>query len=155
MSFLTKYSSGKNVPVKGRRFADYDLLKSFDDLWNSRGEDFYDSSLSSFAPVVNIEETANAYFVEAELPGVKKEDVEVNIKDDYLIIKGEKKSFDEEKKDQYHRLERSHGSFYRTIALPSDIDKEKVNAELKDGILQVEIKKSDAPVVTEKKIPIH
>jgi HSP20 family protein len=94
--------------------------------------------------------------LEAELPGVKKEDLEINIKDDYLVIKGEKKSFNEEKKKgQLIKVERSFGSFYRTIALPSDIDKEQVNAELKDGLLHIEIKKSANQVSEQKKIPVH
>jgi HSP20 family protein len=105
--------------------------------------------------MVNIEETEDAYHLEAELPGVKKEDVEVNVKDDYLVIKGEKKSFNEEKKDQYHRVERSHGSFYRTIALPGDIDKENIHAELKDGVLVVDIKKAENTSANERKITIQ
>lgn len=154
MSLLTK-SSSKNVPIRSSRFGDYDVFKSFDDFFNRRGEDFYDSSASSFSPMVNIEETADSYHVEAELPGVKKEDVEVSLKEDYLIIQGEKKSFNEEKKDQYRRIERSHGNFYRTIALPGDINKDEVNAELKDGLLQIDIKKTKTEVIAAKKIQVH
>ncbi len=154
MSFLSK-SSGRNVPIKFNRAANYDVFKSFDDFFNQRGDEFYDASGAAFSPMVNIEETENSYHVEAELPGVKKEDVDVSLKDDYLIIKGEKKSFSEEKKDQYRRIERSHGNFYRTIALPSDINKDEVNAELKDGLLLIDIKKSQAPVAFTKKIAVH
>ncbi len=154
MNFLTK--SNKNVPVRNyRHFGDSDIFKSFDDFFNRRGDDFYNSDLTAFSPMVNIEETEDAYHLEAELPGVKKEDVEVNVKDDYLVIKGEKKSFNEEKKDQYHRVERSHGSFYRTIALPGDIDKENIHAELKDGVLVVDIKKAENTSANERKITIQ
>lgn len=154
MSLLNKT---RNLPAKSYGSGDFDIFKQFNELFNrSAGADFYDSSLSSFSPVVNIKETKDSYHVEAEIPGVKKEDVEVSIKDDYLVIKGEKKSFNEDKREQYHRVERSHGSFYRTIALPSDIDKDKINAELKDGVLTVEIMKSESKKEdSQKSIPIH
>lgn len=153
MSLLNK--SRSNLPVKSYGSGDFDIFKQFNDFFN-RGSDFYDSSLTSLSPLVNIEETKEGYHVEAELPGVKKEDVEVSIKDDYLVIKGEKRSFNEEKKDQYHRVERSHGSFYRTIALPGDIDKDQINAELKDGVLNLDIMKSASKKdEATKKIPIH
>lgn len=154
MSLLNKYNETKNVPAK-HRFSDYDIFKSFDEFFNRRFGDFYEGSATSFSPLVNIDESKDAYHVEAELPGVKKEDVDISIKDEYLVIKGEKKSFHEEKKDQYHRVERSHGSFYRTIALPSDINKDQINAELKDGVLMIDIKKLANVPSTEKKIAIH
>lgn len=154
MSLLNKSGETKNVPVK-HRYNDTDLFKSFDDFFNRKLSEFYEGGASAFSPTVNIDETKEAYHVEAELPGVKKEDVEVSIKDDYLMIKGEKKSFHEEKKDQYHRVERSHGSFFRTIALPGDIDKDKVSAELRDGRLSIEIKKSTNGEALAKKIMIQ
>ncbi|MFA6235724.1 MAG: Hsp20/alpha crystallin family protein [Bacteriovorax sp.] len=153
MSLLSK--SSRNLPVKSSP-GSYDVFKYFDDFFNRSGADFYDSSASAFSPSVNIEETKDSYRVEAEIPGVQKKDVEVSVKDDYLVIKGEKKSFSEEKRDQYHRVERSHGSFYRTIALPGDIDKDKINAELKDGVLNIEIMKSESKKEeAQKSIPIH
>ena len=151
MSFFK--SSMRNLPA---RADEYELLKYFDDVFNGRrAAKELDASLSSFAPMINIQESVEGYHVEAELPGVNKEDIEVNVKDDHLIIKGEKKSYNEERKEQYHRIERSHGSFYRAIALPSDIDKDKINAELKDGILKVDVMKSSAPMNSEKKIAIR
>lgn len=156
MSFLTNKSNNgsRNLPSKSHRFSDTDIFKSFDDFFNQRS-DFYDSALTSFSPMVNIDETDDAYHVEAELPGVKKEDVDISLKDDYLVIKGEKKSFHEEKKNKYHRVERSHGSFYRTIALPGDIDQDKISAELKDGLLEIEIKKVANADNKEKKISVQ
>ncbi|MGZ3788023.1 MAG: Hsp20/alpha crystallin family protein [Bacteriovorax sp.] len=146
MNFL-KSTSSRNHPTKSRSSLDYGLRKNVNDFINRRGEDHYDKTLSSFSPEVYIEETDDAYLVEAEIPGVKKEDVEVFVKNDYLVIKGE---------NRLHRVERSHnGSFYRTIALPSDIDKDQIDAELKDGLLQVEIKKSTDKESTEKKIMVH
>jgi HSP20 family protein len=146
--------SSRNLPAK-QRWGDYDVFKQFDDFFSRRGDDFYDVGFTTFSPVVNIDESEDAYHLEAELPGVDKDDIEINVKDDYLVIKGEKNSFNEEKRDKYHRVERSHGSFYRTIALPGDIDKESINAELKNGVLSVEIKKAINRESSEKKITIH
>jgi len=143
-----------NLPAKSFK-SDFDVFKNINDFFNRSNADFYDASSSDFSPLVNIEESEDGYHVEAEIPGVKKEDVEVHIKDDYLVIKGEKKSFNEDKRGQYHRIERSHGSFYRTIVLPSDIDKENIKAELKDGILKIDISKSQEVHDPEKKIAIH
>lgn len=153
MSLLNKSGESKNALTK-HRASEMDIFKGFDDFFNRKLSDFYEGT-SSFSPMVNIDETKEAYHVEAELPGVKKEDVDVSMKDDYLVIKGEKNSFNEDKKDQYHRVERSHGSFYRTIALPKDIDKEHISAELKDGLLSIEIKKALNAQKNEKKISIH
>lgn len=150
---MSLLKSSNSLPVKSYK-SDFDVFKNINDFFNRNGSDFYDGS-GTFSPLVNIQESKDGYHVEAEIPGVDKKDVEVNIKDDYLVIKGEKKSFNEEKKGQYHRIERSHGSFYRTIALPSDIDKEKINAELKDGILKIDIVKSHTKAEAEKKIAIH
>jgi len=63
------------------------------------------------------------------------------MKDDFLVIRGDKKSYVEDKKEQYHRIERSHGSFYRAVQLPKDIDREKIHAELIDGVLKVDVMK--------------
>lgn len=154
MSLLNKTTESKAIPVK-HRFSDYDFFKSFDDFFNRRVGDYFYEGATTFSPLVNIVESKDAYFVEAELPGVKKEDIDVSMKEDYLVIKGEKKSFNEEKKEQYRRVERSHGSFYRTIALPSDIDKEQIDAQLKDGVLMISLKKSANLEQNEKKISIH
>lgn len=145
----------RNLPAKYYANSDHDLAKYFDEFFNKKLFDNVEMGLSSFAPVVNIQESKEGYHVEAELPGLEKENVDVNIKDDYLIIKGEKRGYNEEKKDQYHRIERSHGSFYRAIALPSDIDKEKINAELKNGVLKIDIMKAVDVNAAERKIAIR
>lgn len=124
----------------------YDLLSNVDELMSRRWPDLFDAGLASYAPRMNIQESANSYHIEAELPGVKKEDVQVVLKDDHLVISGEKKSIKEDQKDQYRRIERSHGSFYRTVSIPRDVDRDKITAELVDGVLRVDIVKiKDSP----------
>ncbi len=137
----------------------YDVWKNFDDMMNSmwpfdaRMENG-NNELKAIAPRLNIQESKEGYHIEAELPGVARDQIDISVKDDMLIIKGEKKSFNEEKKDQYHRVERSHGSFYRAIGMPKDIDKEKISAELVDGVLKIDVAKARMAENAERKISI-
>ena len=105
-----------------------------------------------FAPVVDVYETDQDLVVKAELPGVKKENVEVSIRDNALHIKGEKKEEKEEKTETYHRVERVYGKFERVIPLPTDVKVEAAKAEFKDGVLEIRIPKAKGS--KEKKIEI-
>ncbi len=106
----------------------------------------------AFAPVVDVYETDQDLVVKAELPGVKKENLEVSIRDNALYIKGEKKEEKEEKTETYHRVERVYGRFERTIPLPTDVKLESAKAEFKDGVLEIRIPKAEG--AKEKKIEI-
>lgn len=123
-------------------------------MFNRNVSGNYDFPIPKVPMSVNIQESKEGYHIEAELPGVKKEDVSVSMKGDYLIIKGDKRSFNEEKKDQYHRIERSHGNFYRAVQIPKDVDHGNINASLSDGVLRVDVMKSHAADNSEKKINI-
>ena len=92
-------------------------------------------------PVVDIEEADGDFVVKVELPGVEKDDVQVNIENGVLTIKGEKKSRSEDKKR--HRVECVYGSFMRSFTLPQDVDVEKVEAAYKNGILNLTIPKQE------------
>lgn len=92
-------------------------------------------------PVVDIEETDGAFIVHAELPGVAKDDVQVNIENGVLTIKGEKKTRSEDTKR--HRVECVYGSFLRSFTLPQDVDVEQVEAAYKNGILDLTIPKQE------------
>ncbi len=94
---------------------------------------------SDWTPVVDIYETDDSFIVKAELPGVKKEDVHVNIENGLLTIKGEKKVETEDKKR--HRVECSYGSFMRSFTLPQSVAIDKVEAKYKNGILNLVIPK--------------
>lgn len=98
--------------------------------------------VGDWMPVVDIEETDDAFIVKAELAGVKKEDVNVSIENGVLTIKGEKKTGSEDKKR--HRIECSYGSFIRSFTLPQSVNHENVEAEYKDGILNLRIPKAEA-----------
>ncbi|WPM31912.1 Hsp20/alpha crystallin family protein [Hydrogenobacter sp. T-2] len=105
-----------------------------------------------FAPVVDVYETDQELVVKVELPGVKKENVEVSIRDNALYIRGEKKEEKEEKTETYHRVERVYGRFERVLPLPTDVKVESAKAEFKDGVLEIRIPKAESS--QEKKIEI-
>jgi HSP20 family protein len=99
--------------------------------------------LNTWNPLVDIAEDDKEYMIKAELPGVKKEDVKVTVEGGVLSITGERREEKEEKTRKYHRVERSYGSFNRSFTLPEGCAWEKVNAEFKDGVLQVRLPKSE------------
>ena len=86
-------------------------------------------------------EKEGKFVVKAELPGIKEEDVDVSVADDILTIKGEKKTENELKEEDYYCCERSYGSFFRSIGLPSNVDAKKIEANYEDGVLEVSLPK--------------
>ncbi len=98
-------------------------------------------NLAGFAPLVNTREGEYAYHVEVDLPGVKKEDIHVDIKERILIISGERKTKNEVKKKDYHKIESFYGSFQRSFTLPENVDMENIEANCEDGVLEVVIPK--------------
>ena len=100
-------------------------------------------STRSWAPPVDIYETEDAIVLKAELPGVDSKDVEVRVEDNTLYLKGERKFEKEVKEQNYHRVERSYGSFARSFSLPNSISADKVKAEFKDGLLTLTMPKRE------------
>jgi HSP20 family protein len=94
-----------------------------------------------FTPAVNTREGEYAYHLELDLPGVKKEDIKVDIEDNKLVISGEKKLKEEMKEENYYKVESYYGEFKRSFALPEEADIENIHAESEDGVLQVTIPK--------------
>src|SRR5690606_8610780 len=90
-------------------------------------------------PSVEVTETENSIEVSAELPGVSKEDVTVDLANNVLTIRGEKKQEREEKENEHYLFERFYGSFHRGLALPSAVDERNVKADFKDGVLKVHL----------------
>jgi HSP20 family protein len=95
------------------------------------------------SPAVDLAEDEKSFVVTVELPGVKKDDVTVELQDDVLTIRGEKKSEREEKKDRSHWVERTYGSFSRSFTLPPTAVGEQLTANFKDGVLTIEIPKKE------------
>ncbi|HEU4344968.1 MAG TPA: Hsp20/alpha crystallin family protein [Candidatus Binatia bacterium] len=105
-------------------------------------------------PAVDLYEDKNDIVVKAELPGIEKDNVEVNLTDHTLTIKGEKKKEEEVKEENYYRTERSYGSFVRTLELPKDVHADKVKANFKDGILEVRLPKTEEAKAKEIKVKV-
>lgn len=105
-------------------------------------------------PVVDVYEDGHDVIVKADLPGIKKEDVEITLTENVLTISGERKS--EEKKDTatYKLFERRHGSFSRSIELPYDIVADKTNAHFDNGVLEIRLTRSDEAESKVRKIPV-
>jgi HSP20 family protein len=97
-----------------------------------------------WAPPVDIYETDDAFLLKADLPGFTKDDVTIEMQQNRLIIRGERKRETEAKEDQYHRLERAYGRFERAFWLPTTVDAEKIQATFKDGVLELRLPKSEA-----------
>ena len=109
---------------------------------------------SLWVPAVEVRQQDNNLVVSAELPGMTKDDVKVEVTDDGLVIQGERKREHEEKREGYYRSERSYGQFYRVVPLPEGIDPEKAKAQFKDGVLQVEVPLPASAQRKHKEIPI-
>lgn len=112
------------------------------------------STGAGLTPKLDIAETETAYEVTADLPGVEEKDVEVAVADGVLSIKGERRSEKEDKKKNFHRIERSFGRFERAIALPADVEEDRIDASFKKGVLKVTLPKSAKAVASVKKIDV-
>lgn len=103
-----------------------------------------DGVFADWAPAMDVQETTGEYLIKADLPEVKKEDVRVSVEDGVLAVEGERKLEKEETGKKFHRVERSYGKFVRRMMLPTDIDQQKVEADFKDGVLNIHLPKSPA-----------
>jgi HSP20 family protein len=152
--------SGAGLPRYRDPFAD--IRAEMDRVFDSfLGRSFFSPTLSSKAEGVaamgfdvDVRENEKEIIVEAELPGIDEKDLHVAIRDGVLSVKGEKKSEREDKKDTYHFVERSYGSFERAFRLPDSADEEKIKADFNKGVLRVVVPKRAEAVKAEKKIPI-
>ncbi len=108
----------------------------------------------AFTPRVDVSETEREIKVAAELPGLDENDIDVSLTRDTLTIKGEKKEEKEEKGTDYYRMERSYGSFTRSIPLPVEVDTDKVEATFKKGVLRVTLPKTASVIEKTKKVAV-
>jgi len=108
-----------------------------------------------WAPSMDVAEIDENIVVTAELPGVKQEDVDVSVTNDILTLKGEKKEEKEVKEKNYHRIERSYGSFQRSVRLPAAVQADKAKAVYKDGVLNITIPKVEEAKPKQIKINVE
>jgi HSP20 family protein len=112
------------------------------------------TNVTGFTPSVNTREGEYAYHVEVDLPGVKKEDINVDLKDDVLTISGERKTKSEISEKDYYKKECYYGKFHRSFTLPEDTDVENIEANSEDGVLEVVIPKLKKVEKESKKIEV-
>lgn len=134
-----------------------EINRLFDSFWSETALSPTDwtSGASSLQPKMDIAENEKAYIVTAELPGMEEKDIELSIHNGVLTLKGEKRQSKEEKENNYMRMERSYGAFYRAIPFPAKIEDEKARADFKNGVLTVAIPKSAEALKATKKVPIN
>jgi HSP20 family protein len=144
-----------SVPVKAgdgwlRRWEPTDMIGTIRDemerLWgqalpwsHARSPRQPAPAMTAWAPRMDVFEKDGSLVVKAELPGIKKEDVQVTLEQGDLLIRGERKTESEVKEQDYYRCERSYGSFYRRMPLPADVKPEQIQASFADGVLEVRL----------------
>jgi HSP20 family protein len=148
---IIKRSPGKEVDAWRNKFPvprmlgsfQHDMNRLFDGLFRGDVLDNGSFFTNTWSPAVDLSETKDAYQIQAELPGLKKEDVKVTIEENLVTIRGEKKSESEKKEANYHRVERSYGSFERTFSLPGAIKNKSIDAHFEEGVLTVTLPKTE------------
>ena len=123
---LSQYDPLANFPATFRGFEDA-IARMLNEPRGTR----------PWTPSVDIFETENEIVVKAELPGVDRKDITLNLENNVLTVKGERKFEKETKEENYHRIEREYGSFSRSFALPTAVNGDTVKAEYKDGVLRI------------------
>ncbi len=128
------------------RFFDEPLLRVF-------GDSDAETPVSRWAPVVDIYQTEDELVFKAELTGFDKKDIEISVKDGYLLVKGERK-FEEREGHTYHQVQRHYGEFSRSFRLPTKVDSEKISAGLEKGLLTITlpVKQEAKPKLIEVKV---
>jgi HSP20 family protein len=134
------------------------MRKEMDRLWDSFLEGRPGRRAreeETWVPSLDFSETKTDMVVKAELPGIDPKDIDISLNEGILTIKGEKRQEKEEKEEGYHLVERSYGSFTRSIRLPREVQNEKINASYKNGVLKITLPKSEEAKKKEIKIKVE
>lgn len=123
--------------------------------WSNRLPALGDGSQGMFKPSLNVASDNGCYQVSVEVPGLSKDDVSIDVRDDMLIIQGQKQEEMENKDRHFYRVERSYGAFQRTLALPDDANADEITANLKDGVLTLTIPRREIAGANVRRIDIH
>jgi HSP20 family protein len=139
-------------------FGDFERMRrDMDRMWDSffEGGTLRGEEGREWLPSLDVAETKNEIVLKAEVPGLDPKDIDISLSDGLLTIKGEKKQEREEKEENYHLVERSYGSFTRSIRLPNEVRSDKINASYKNGVLKVVLPKSEEAKKKEVKIKVQ
>jgi len=132
---VTRWTPSSQLAVAREPF-----FRLFDTFFNDAGEDL---TTRSWTPPVDIQETDDAYRLHAELPGLTKDDIQITLENNVLRLSGERKFEKDVKKENYHRIERTYGTFSRSFALPTQVSSDKVEAKFDSGVLSVVVPKAE------------
>lgn len=134
---LVKFSPARELYSVNNR-----LNQLFESFFGERNPDWYQEA-GAWAPEVDVEETTNAIVLRADLPGMSKQDMHISVENNRLTISGERKSEKSDKERNFHRIERTYGSFCRSFSLPATVLADRVEASYKDGVLEVTVPKAE------------
>lgn len=148
MMNLVRWNPWREMPTLHNR-----LNRLFDDPFLRIGRMDEEAGLGMWNPAVDLYEKDDHFVIKAELAGVDKDDIKVDLKDRVLTLSGERAYDNEAKEENYYRKERFYGKFQRAFTLPTDVDSDKITAEFKDGVLRVEVPKPEEKKA--KQVTIH
>ena len=148
MMNLVKWNPWREMPTLSGR-----LNRFFDDPFFNISRFADNSELGMWNPAVDLYEKDDHFMIKAELPGVDKNDIKIDLKDRLLTLSGERTYDNEVKEENYYRRERAYGKFQRVFTLPADVDSDKIKAEFKDGVLEIEVPKPEEKKA--KQVTIH
>jgi HSP20 family protein len=132
------------TPMGNLQSFQHEMNRMFNEFFGGGNGETAGTGLGTWTPAVDIHETDDSFVIKAELPGVSKDDVSIDVHQNTLTLRGQRKHEAEVKQDKYHREERTYGSFQRSFVLPTVVDQEKVQATFKDGVLELHLPKSEA-----------
>ena len=148
MAMLDVWRPGRSLPsrVSSRRSPFVELTRMQRDVEDMFERFFGDGATTAgsgvvFAPPLDVVDRGNEIFVRADLPGLERNDIEIQVEDGMLTIRGERHQKHEESKENYRWCERWEGGFMRTISLPAEVERDKILAEFKNGVLEIRIPK--------------
>jgi HSP20 family protein len=154
MTTMTRFVPFRS-PLEGVAVLQNRLNSIFNDFANPNGE-LQNESLSAgnFIPPVDVYEDAQKLMLRLEVPGIPQEDLQINLENQTLTVKGERKFLKDEKEENFHRIERRYGSFVRSFALPATIETDSAQANYENGVLSVTLRKKEAAKPKQVKIEI-
>ena len=129
-----------------------DPLKMFENAFSETMTPFFSSMAPSFR--VDVSEDEKTLYIDADMPGVKKEDVRISMEEDILTISAERSHEEEEKKKDYHRIERSYGSMSRSFTVGENVDIENIEANYDNGVLHIVLPKKESAEKPKKEINV-
>jgi len=154
MTTMTRFVPFRS-PLEGVAVLQNRLNSIFNDFASSNGE-LQNESLGAgnFIPPVDIYEDANRLVLRLEVPGIPQEDLQINLENQTLTVKGERRLAKDEKEENFHRIERRYGSFVRSFTLPATIETDSAQANYENGVLSIALQKKEAAKPKQLKIEI-